>query len=287
MKRITPISRLLFVLMVVSALKPLLADSGQSLAALLSNSSTDQSELLPYRFPQADDGDSKAYRDDRTVYYQVDASIQKLTMPRLAAPLYTVSWLGKEGSPGVLKLHPEQETWIVSWKNRPSGATVLAVKLGAAPKLPQEIEAIQPSGDGSFWIPGHLGVTEGEKIRYEPQTFKNTVGYWVGKNDNVSWTIDVALPGKFNVGILQGCGKGQGGSLAELSCANEQGSSSSLEFTVAETGHFQDFQWRHLGVLEIKDSGKLTLNIRPKKIAKNALMDVRMLVLTPLPGGKR
>lgn len=276
------------VLAVCSLISPCEAQESLSLREILSAQEFSDEDLEKYRFAAADDEGSKAYRDSRTVFFRVPEKAKKLTMPRLAAPLYTVYWLGQQSATGVIKVHPEQETWIVSWNGRPKGAKILAIQLGAPPKLTSEIQPIQASGDGSYWVPGHLGVTEGEKIRYEPQTFKNTVGYWVGKDDNVTWTIEAVLPGKFNVGILQGCGKGQGGSIAVLSCSNESGlNTSELEFEVAETGHFQDFQWRHIGVLELKDAGKLSLNIRPKKIAKNALMDIRMLVLTPLPAGKK
>ena len=261
------------------------AGYASDLAELLKSDAKAES-LDSFRFTEADQGAVKAYRDDDSVFFVVPKDVSEITMPRLAAPLYTVGWLGAKRASSVIKFHPEQETWILSWKGRPKAAQVLCVRLGAPPKLMKEASAILPSGDGSFWIPGHLGKTAGEKIRYEPQTFKNTVGYWVGKNDNVTWTINAPLPGKFNVGILQGCGKGQGGSVARLTCSGAT-ASSSLDFEVKETGHFQDFQWRHIGVLDIKEGGELELNIAPVEIAKNALMDIRMLVLTPVPMAKK
>ncbi len=37
-------------------------------------------------------------------------------------------------------------------------------------------------------------------------------------DDSASWEFTVTKPGKFTVEVLQGCGKGQGGSEVELSC---------------------------------------------------------------------
>ena len=103
---------------------------------------------------------------------------------------------------------------------------------------------------------------------------------------------------KFNVGILQGCGKGQGGSDATISLhgpveagkyANDQqpldeAAVGQIDFQVEETGHFQNFQyWRHVGELSVSEKGVFALKVSAKKIAKAALMDFRAISLTKIP----
>jgi hypothetical protein len=206
-----------------------------------------------------------------------------IELPRLAAPLRSLHWKGQsEGT--ALKLQPELQTWKISWENRPENVSSIEMELDAPPALMSEISPIAAAGDGSLFLPAHMARTSGSKIRYEPQTFKNTVGYWAGMDNTAAWQLEIATPGKFNVSILQGCGAGQGGSTAEITVHGPAASEgSALEFEVQETGHFQNFIWRHLGTIEIKSSGEHTLQIAPKSIQRGALMDVRAVHLVRLP----
>ncbi len=239
-------------------------------------------------FEAADSPGVTATRQGSTVRLELDSSVDgSLAMPRLAAPLKKIAWIGTEASTGGLSIKPEQLEWIISWDVRPATATGIELQFDAPPILMSEIRPIEASGDGSFWLPAHYGQIAGEKIRYEPQTFKNTVGYWVGKQDQVVWDLQVAAPGKFNVGILQGCGRGQGGSQAKVTVESDGSDSpQSLEFDVLETGHFQNFQWRHLGSVELSSEGVYQLTIAPVAIKRNALMDVRTVHLIRLPAGQ-
>ncbi len=205
----------------------------------------------------------------------------QVSIPRLASSLTDMRWLEQKAD-STLSLKVEQDHWIVQWKSRPSNATVIVLSFDAAPQLMSEVKPARAAGDGAIYLKASDANTNGEKIRYEPQTFKNTVGYWVGKQDYAEWKLAVAQPGKYNVGILQGCGAGQGGSQAKLTLAND-GKSSELPFEVLETGHFQNFQWRHLGQLDVDSAGTYTLKLEPIEIKKNALMDVRAIHLVPLP----
>ena len=74
------------------------------------------------------------------------------------------------------------------------------------------------------------------------------------------------------------CGKGQGGSLVAATLGDQK-----VEFTVEDTGHFQNFIWRHIGEIGVSDPGVYALKISATKIAKGAVMDVRAVSLTRLP----
>ncbi len=215
----------------------------------------------------------------------------KVRLPRFAASLTSVRWLGQPPDDGSkppadgLNLTIEQEHWIVAWKQRPADATVIVLSFDTPPKLLSEVGPVKPVGDGSLLLPASLAVTTGEKIRFEPQTFKNTVGYWTGKKDSAEWQFAAARSGIYNVAILQGCGAGQGGSRGKLTvtAADDPAALSSLEFDVSETGHFQNFQWRHLGTLNIANRGVHRLKIEPIDIKRAALVDIRAVQLIPVP----
>jgi hypothetical protein len=113
-------------------------------------------------------------------------------------------------------------------------------------------------------------------LRYEPLPHKTTLGYWVNKDDWASWEFTVATPGTFTVEVLQGCGKGQGGSEVEVAVGDQV-----LKFTVEDTGHFQNFKPRDVGTVEIEKAGRHTLAIKPRTKAAAAVMDVRQVTLKP------
>jgi hypothetical protein len=116
----------------------------------------------------------------------------------------------------------------------------------------------------------------GIMLRFEPLPHKNTLGYWVNKDDWASWEFTVATPGTFTVEVLQGCGNGQGGSEVEVTVGDQ-----ALKFTVEDTGHFQNFKAREIGTVKIDKPGRHTLAIKPKTKAAAAIMDVRQVTLKP------
>jgi arylsulfatase A-like enzyme len=111
------------------------------------------------------------------------------------------------------------------------------------------------------------------KMKYEEPPQKDTLGFWVNAEDTASWTFQAPKAGTYRVTVLQGCGKGNGGSVVALD--TQQGS---CEFTVEETGHFQRFVPREVGKLTLV-AGANTLTVRPVKKAKAAIMDLRRVIL--------
>ena len=111
------------------------------------------------------------------------------------------------------------------------------------------------------------------KMKYEEPPQKDTLGFWVNADDTASWTFQAPKAGTYRVTVLQGCGKGNGGSVVALD--TKQGS---CEFTVEETGHFQRFVPREVGKLTLV-AGENTLTVRPVKKAKAAVMDLRRVIL--------
>lgn len=113
----------------------------------------------------------------------------------------------------------------------------------------------------------------GEKLCYEPQPEKDTLGYWVNAADRAWWDFRLDEPGRYRVTVLQGCGAGQGGSIVELNTGL-----SGLEFTVEETGHFQRFVPRAVGTLDLP-AGNVRLVVTPLEKKAAAVMDLRSVTL--------
>jgi arylsulfatase A-like enzyme len=138
----------------------------------------------------------------------------------------------------------------------------------------QAMDDATPAGPNALiFLEARDAKVQAKKLRYEDPPQKDTLGYWVDPADTASWTFAVAQPGKYRVSVLQGCGKGSGGSLVALEVG-----AAKAEFTVEETGHFQRFIPREVGVLALT-AGENTLTVRPLRKQGAAVMDLRRVTL--------
>ena len=128
-----------------------------------------------------------------------------------------------------------------------------------------------PSGEVNLYASD--SKPHGNKIRYEPEPHKNVVGFWTDVNDWVHWDFLVPSDGVYSVEVQCGCGKGMGGSRVALTCGGQ-----TLEWTVRDTGHFQNMVYESIGDLSLK-AGEGRLEVRPKSKASAAVMDIRKIVL--------
>jgi hypothetical protein len=204
---------------------------------------------------------------------------KELTMPRLFTSLRSANF---QGSPATkVEVVPEPTLWRVRWQKPPAEAAAIVLDCDWPPLLAEELRPIEAAGDGSLFLHGCWATTRGEKLRYEPQSHKNTVGFWTKAEDEAFWSLTVARPGRYAVAILQGCGKGQGGSDAVLTIGPPGKPGVDLSFSPIETGHFQNFRWVDLGSVVLESAGQQELRVKPTKIAKAALCDIRAISLVP------
>ena len=63
----------------------------------------------------------------------------------------------------------------------------------------------------------------------------------------------------------------------------EAAAGQTLDFTVEDTGHFQNFVEKTAGTIMIGKAGDYALEIRAVRKAKGAVMDVRQVRLDPAP----
>ncbi|NNE90181.1 MAG: hypothetical protein HKN23_00895 [Verrucomicrobiales bacterium] len=134
--------------------------------------------------------------------------------------------------------------------------------------------------DGTIELHAKTATTFSEMMRYEPKDVKNCLGYWVMEDDWAEWNFEVSNPGKFKVELVQGCGPDNGGSEVAV-MVNDQ----TFKFTVKETGGFQNWETISLGEVELAESDRHKLAIKPLNKAGKAVMDIQKVILTPV-GGK-
>ena len=151
-------------------------------------------------------------------------------------------------------------------------------EVGAKMMNPNPDYQPNPQGkDGQILLPSRRAEIHGTTLRFEPLPNKNTLGYWTRTEDWASWDLTVSKPGSFTVEILQGCGKGHDGSEVDVVVGTQ-----SLKFTVEDTGGFQNFKPREIGEIKLEKPGRYLLELRPRKKAAGAIMDVRSITLKPI-----
>jgi hypothetical protein len=131
--------------------------------------------------------------------------------------------------------------------------------------------------DGRIVLHSSEAAAHGEKLHYEELEQKNTLGFWVNPQDWAEWKFNVTRPGTFDIHLWQGCGTGSGGSEITIVTAGQ-----TADFTVEETGGFQNFKERVVGRVTFEKAGPQSLELRARKKPGLAVMDVRLIVLTPI-----
>ncbi len=158
-------------------------------------------------------------------------------------------------------------------------AETMATKLADWRKLMNEVvptakKAGGQAGAGAVILHARDAKVHGSKLNYEMPPQKDTLGFWVVKDDWAEWTLEVPHAGTFEVVVLQACGKGSGGAEVEIAVGKQ-----ALLFKVEETGHFQRFVPRVIGAMTFDAPGRHTLTVRAKTKPGAAVMDLRRVTL--------
>lgn len=156
------------------------------------------------------------------------------------------------------------------------GGAVMNLKALTLRPAPEGKEITQ-ADDGTIELDAHDATVHGVLLQYERKPQKLCLGYWANPNDWASWTFPANKPGKFKVLLTQGCGSGHGGSEVAIHIADQ-----TIDFTVEETGGFQNWRVRDLGEVTLKEAGSYQLEVRPVNKAKVAVMDIRKIRLMPV-----
>ncbi len=230
-------------------------------------------------FPELNLEVGKAYAQPTSLIIELGKvpANRKLNLPRMANVVQQVRWLG-ETSEAAMKLHSEMTVWTIDLSEPPPGKGMfLELVLDAAPLAFTEKVVAAADTDGVIALPAKFATTHGEKLRFEPQPHKNTVGYWVVEKDFAEWHFASPKPESYDVEIFQGCGKGHGGSDIEVQIADQK-----VALQVLDTGHFQNFQWRSMGRIQVPAGDDVVLKLVAIKKAAGAVMDCREIRLIPV-----
>jgi arylsulfatase A-like enzyme len=133
------------------------------------------------------------------------------------------------------------------------------------------------AGAGAIILTAKDARVHGDKLRFEAEPHKDTLGFWTKTEDWAEWTFEAPHAGTFTVELLQGCGKGSGGAEVEVAIGEQK-----LTMKVDDTGHFQRFVPRTLGTMKL-EAGKHTFAVKARSKPGAAVMDLRRVTLRSAP----
>lgn len=190
---------------------------------------------------------------------------QTLTQnPNFDANLHRALYIDKDPSKWVAKATATEtaEGWQ-EWRK-----TMNSVVAGQKPNV--------TPADGEIRLQARDARVHGTRLRYEPEPYKNVLGYWTEVGDWADWDLTLTEPGEYEIEVQQGCGSG-GGSEVDIRIGEKVAS-----FVVQDTGHFQKMILLTLDIGELK-AGQQTLEIRPRTKQGVAIMDIRRIVVRKKP----
>ena len=186
---------------------------------------------------------------------------QTLTQnPNFDANLHRALYIDKDPSKWVAKATATEtaEGWQ-EWRK-----TMNSVVAGQKPNV--------TPADGEIRLQARDARVHGTRLRYEPEPYKNVLGYWTEVGDWADWDLTLTEPGEYEIEVQQGCGSG-GGSEVDIRIGEKV-----VSFVVQDTGHFQKMILLTLDIGELK-AGQQTLEIRPRTKQGVAIMDIRRIVV--------
>jgi arylsulfatase A-like enzyme len=133
-------------------------------------------------------------------------------------------------------------------------------------------------GAGAVLLHAGDAKVHGNKLRYEESPNKDTLGFWVQKDDWAEWSFTAPGTGSFEVGLLQACGKDSGGAMIEIAIQDQK-----LTTKVIETGHFQRFVPVNIGNVRLAAQQSYGLSVRALTKPGGAVMDLRRITLKAAP----
>ena len=199
-----------------------------------------------------------------------DTKAGEVLLPGFSAKVKKVFTLGKKIS--TLQTESTPDGLIVRFRELPKGTSpVVVLEFQGKPTIVEP--SIKPAADGSLSLDALDADISGRTARYEAD--KKCIGFWSDASDRVYWPVEFTKAGKYTVELEIACEPGQEGSTFEVACDD-----SKVSYTVPVTKGWSDFVKVRVGEIDIPSPRRARIEVRPLKIAKGALMNLRAVRLS-------
>jgi alpha-L-fucosidase len=159
---------------------------------------------------------------------------------------------------------------------RHEAATVLVMEIEGEPV--ESGANIAPDNQGVYHLAAAAAQLNGGTLRYHSGGGgEGSIGFWTDANDWVAWTIDAPHSGRYRVEITYGCADDGGGEYA-VEIGGQK-----LAAKSQSTGGWFDLRTDTVGEIDLPVGRAIPLAVRITQKSGTAVMDLKRLVLTPLP----
>ncbi|MGZ8899588.1 MAG: c-type cytochrome, partial [Limisphaerales bacterium] len=150
------------------------------------------------------------------------------------------------------------------------------VRNGASMKVPpgNKPTTVTAGSDGVYMLAASKAEIYGDQLTFESH-FGN-IGLWHATEDYITWTVQVAREGAYEVYLDYACAAGSAGNKYRLSSGD-----SVLRGTVTATGaDWSQYKQINIGRLQLA-AGPQKITLRPEGAVRGALIDLRTIALAP------
>jgi hypothetical protein len=135
---------------------------------------------------------------------------------------------------------------------------------------------VQPDSRGELVLWASKAEIHGTRARYEEQGSEGNIGFWSDAHDYVTWVFAAPQAGTYKVELTYACHPVDAGSTYTIGIKGQE-----VSGTVDATRDWRIFQTVTVGQLQLAP-GTHTLTLRATKMARNAVMNVRAVILSPV-----
>jgi alpha-L-fucosidase len=153
-------------------------------------------------------------------------------------------------------------------------ATVVALTLAGPPEV-EAAPAIRPDAQGKLALKAIDAEIHGNTAQYESGDGKDNIGYWIKKDDYVSWDVIVPAAKEYSVEVTYACENNSAGSEYVVAVGE-----SKTTGKVAPTGAWNKFTTEPLGKLSLP-AGRSTLTVKATSMPRGAVMNLQLIRLSP------
>ncbi|HYG33272.1 MAG TPA: alpha-L-fucosidase [Clostridia bacterium] len=150
-------------------------------------------------------------------------------------------------------------------------SSTIVLKIKGAAEI--EDQPLQQAADGSITLTASEAITHGEQVRFEGGHERDCIGFWTNPKDWVGWEVKLNKGGKYQVSAeIAAVGSGA----FTVSSGDQQ-----LQAKAPVTGDYGKFQRIEIGTVELKNPGKISVEVKPSPEGWNP-MNLKSLVFQPV-----
>jgi alpha-L-fucosidase len=196
----------------------------------------------------------------------------KIDLPGLQTQIFSIKSM--DGRTVPFTQNADGATVDLSQETLGEMPTVYVAEVPGNLKVTVKETVLSQAADGSILLPAIEANIKGATAHYESD--KDAIGFWTSPSDQVTWSFDIAKPGTYRVVVEYACPADAEGTTYDVEIGDQ-----SVRARVASTGDWTKFSTLEIGKINITQTGKTTLTVKPVYMPAYAVMNLKSVHLEP------